>query len=254
LVAPVEFALRREPPAQRPFLVPIEPPPQPPRPFYLGRQMWIIAALAVCVVVLGWLGVQRIRNKRADTHRGGGALPTPEPAISPLMGLGGEQRMPAFSPDGSRIAFLLQTSVAQKSGIYVMVSGSQSLLQLTSNPSDSDPAWSPDGRFIAFLRNADESFSIWLIPTLGGTERRLYTGVRCPWEGPVSLSFARDGQHLAFAEWNRETQQNSIKLLALADLSIRSLTTPPQGYHDSAPAFSPKGNWLAFVRWTGPIF
>jgi Tol biopolymer transport system component len=170
------------------------------------------------------------------------------------MGIGGEQRMPALSPDGSRIAFLLQTTAPDKSGIYAMVAGSQSLLQLSANPNDSDPTWSPDGRFIAFLRNLGDGFSIWLVPTLGGQERRIYSGNRTPWEGPVSLSFSRDGQQLAFADWNRETQQSSIEVLSLADSSVRAMTSPPPGYHDSAPAFSPKGTALAFVRWTGPIF
>lgn len=231
-----------------------------PWPVRSPSRSWGWPIIAVCLLAFAavlWLWI-RPRWLPASGH---GALSNnatagslAKPVLVPLTEIGGEQRMPALSPDGSRIAFLLQTTEPKKSGIYAVVTGSQSLLQLTSNGNDSDPTWAPDGRFIAFLRNSDNKFSIWLVPTFGGPGRQVYTGLRCPWEAPVAISFSPDGQHLAFSEWNPETQQCSIKLVSLSDSSVRLLTSPPQGYHDTAPSFSPKGMWLAFVRWTGPIF
>jgi Tol biopolymer transport system component len=178
----------------------------------------------------------------------------PTSAITPLISLPGEQGMPAFSPDGSRVAFHWTSPDAKSSGIYAVVVGSQSLLRLTHDGHDVCPVWSPDGRFLAFLRNSDETFSIYVVPALGGAERRLYSGTRIPWVGPEGISFSPDGTVIAFADWSAEARTSSIKALSLNDSSVRTLTQPPPGYHDAAPAFSPDGRRVAFVRTTGPIF
>jgi Tol biopolymer transport system component/DNA-binding winged helix-turn-helix (wHTH) protein len=179
---------------------------------------------------------------------------TTSPTLIPLFDVSGEERMPALSSDGSRIAFLRHASEPNKSGIYVEVVGSQSLLQLSNDASDSHPAWSPDGRYISFLRGSNDKFSIELIPSLGGQPRSIYTGNQVPLEGPVSVSFSADSRELAFADWDAASQQSSIKLISLVDGSVHALTSPPPSYHDVAPAFSPDGNQIAFVRSTGPMF
>jgi Tol biopolymer transport system component len=57
---------------------------------------------------------------------------------------------PAWSPDGSRIAF---ASVRRK-GIWVMNADGTSLRRVTTSPTiDVEPTWSPDGRRLAFVRN-----------------------------------------------------------------------------------------------------
>ena len=162
--------------------------------------------------------------------------------------------MPAFSPDGSRIAFVWQSPQPKKSGIYAVVAGSQSLLRLTADAKDICPTWSPDGRYIAFIRSSQDRFSVYLIPALGGAERRVYGGTRSPWIGPEGLSFSPDGKLIAFADWSPEARTSSIKLISLDDSSVRPISSPPPGYHDAAPAFAPEGGRIAFVRSTGPIF
>src|SRR6476646_8994053 len=56
---------------------------------------------------------------------------------------------PAFSPDGTRIAFT-RTGV----GIVTMNVDGKDVHRLTTNGRDSFPAWSPDGQPIAFVRPA----------------------------------------------------------------------------------------------------
>src|SRR5438445_6743909 len=82
------------------------------------------------------------------------------PKITPLISLPGDQGMPAFSPDGSRVAFVWQSPQTRKSGIYAVVVGSQSLLRLTGDARDTCPVWSPDGRYLAFIRDSQDQFSI----------------------------------------------------------------------------------------------
>lgn len=211
-----------------------------------GRNALVLTAGLLIPFAL-WFGWQ---HKSAFT----GNLKQPYPAMVPLVNLSGEERMPALSPDGSRIAFSRQTSESGKAGIYIEVPGTQSLLQVTTSENDSEPAWSPDGRTIAFLRTSGSQFSIDLVPALGGPEKRIFTGKAIPFESPLSLSFAASGDKLAFADWDDQTQRSSIKILALSDSKVLTLTMPPDGYHDCGPKFSPDGSQIAFVRSSGPMF
>lgn len=208
----------------------------------------VILGLAAALLASSWFGWLHYRATHGDRAA------QSQPVMVPLLDLPGEQRMPALSPDGSRIAFVQQTNEDGKSGIYVEVVGTQSLLQLTTSSSDSEPVWSPDGRTIAFLRNSDEHFDIELVSALGGEVKRLYTGTPIPFASPTSLSFTKSGDKLAFADWDDAAQKSYIKTLTVSDLALVILTTPPDGYHDCAPQFSPDGSLVAFVRSTGPMF
>jgi len=186
----------------------------------------------------------------------------PPPVLIPLLDISGEERMPALSPDGSRIAFFRHSQEQGKSGIYVEVVGTQSLLQISNGETDSHPAWSPDGREIAFLRDSGQpslesspySFAIMVVPSLGGKAQPVYSGAQVPLESPTSISFSADSKQIAFAEWDVQNQQSSIKVISLVNSKVQNLTFPPTGYHDVAPTFSPDGGEIAFVRSTGPIF
>jgi len=212
---------------------------------------WKAIVVVLAAVVLGALGWLAWRWHKALTLAGAAR---PQPVMVPLMDLPGEERMPALSPDGSRIAFVRQTSESGKTGIYVEVVGTQSLLQLTKDANDSEPAWSPDGKNVTFLRISSDRFSIMTVAALGGFEKRLYTGLVIPVVSPLSLSYSPSGDEIAFADWDNASQKSSIKLISTSDLKVETLTTLPDGYHDCAPQFSPDGSRVAFVRSTGPMF
>jgi Tol biopolymer transport system component len=61
--------------------------------------------------------------------------------------VGPDDRFPAFSPDGSMVAF------TKDDDIWVVPSTSGAPVQVTTDPAlDLHPTWSPDGTLLAFSR------------------------------------------------------------------------------------------------------
>jgi len=205
---------------------------------HVSRRVWVGAV--VCLALVCTIGILMAYRLNPDSQ-----LARLE--VVPLVGLRGLQATPAFSPDGSLVAFR-QSDGVKNTGIYAAVVGGDKSLQLTSDPGDVCPTWSPDGRQIAFMRYSDKVVSIYIVPALGGTEHRVYTGPAFMKEG---LSWSPDGRFLAFPESNAANPtRSSISLLSLADSSTKALTFPPAGWFDHEVAFSPDGTQVAFVRST----
>ncbi len=115
---------------------------------------------------------------------------------------------PAWSPDGSRIAFSGQKPSGQ-SDLYVLDRDSGEVRALTNDfYSDADPTWSPDGRLIAFTSDRtrfgkDGHLNLFLIDTQTLQVRYLTCG---PWTDQ-SPAWSPDGSRIAFASdragiWN----------------------------------------------------
>jgi Tol biopolymer transport system component len=123
-------------------------------------------------------------------------------------------------------------------------------VRLTTNPAaDFSPTWSPDGRYIAFSRFSESEKGIFIVPALGGTERKL---ISADWEGiprPASVVWSPDGKYIAYLDRRSPETPFGIWLLSVANLERRELTSPPQqNVGDWIPAFSPDGQTLAFNR------
>jgi Tol biopolymer transport system component/DNA-binding winged helix-turn-helix (wHTH) protein len=208
----------------------------------LGSHAWgkMIGAVVFLTLVCA-VGIWVFYGKNQDS-------PLALIEVVPLVGLRGFQATPAFSPDGSLVAFR-QSDGAHNTGIYTAVVGGDKSLQVTSDPGDCCPTWSPDGRQIAFTRYSDKTRSIYIVPALGGTERRVYRGP--PLMGAGALSWSPDGRFLAFSESSAaDPTRSCISALTVADSSTRPLTWPPAGSLDHEPAFAPDGAQVAFVRST----
>jgi Tol biopolymer transport system component/DNA-binding winged helix-turn-helix (wHTH) protein len=176
--------------------------------------------------------------------------PVPTPDVFPITTFAGSKDFAAFSPDGAMIAFTWvgpQGQVAQSRDvsrnrdIYVKLVDAGAPLRLTAAPEDELlPAWSPDGRHVAFLRKEGARTFVYLVPALGGTERKV-----C--EAGIGLAWSPDGKTLAIAGPPDAKSRTAIVLHSLASGAQRQLTRP-EPYSDSFPAYSPDGRAIAFLR------
>ena len=202
--------------------------------------------LAVLLLVAGGLGFAWYRFIGPPQKVATGLAPR----VGPFTTFPGAEGWPSFSPDGNQIAFSWNGEKEDNFDIYVKLIGAGTPLRLTTNPAnDSVPAFPPDGRFIAFMRTTPERAALYLVPSLGGPERKIsdiFAGVGRP------SAYTPDGKFLAVSDKGSAEEPFAIHLISVETGERRKLTTPPQGaIGDGSPAFSPDGQWMAFIRVAG---
>jgi Tol biopolymer transport system component/DNA-binding winged helix-turn-helix (wHTH) protein len=218
---------------------------RPRRPRIFVMFLVVGAVLVLGVVLLEWFlsSQQRSAGEREASLK---AALAPAVPLVPLTNLADPTGDPAFSPDGTRVAFFRQSYAPGTSGIFVKPLGSLQLLQLTDNPDDCCPVWSPNGRSIAFSRVSAKERTIYEVPSAGGSLRKLHVDASSE---RGYLDWAPDGNSIAFSSASAAGTE-SIFLLSLKDLTVRRITQPPLLNKDRGPAFSPDGESLAFIRKT----
>ena len=205
----------------------------------------VLGGLTVCALALSFLYYDHSPRAKAG-----------QPTITPAVTNVGEKYTPSLSPDGQHLAFAWNGGAGRQFSLYVKITGTEESLRLTKQSSiDFNPVWSPDGRYIAFCRIQKGETGIYIIPALGGAERRVRKTL---WEeqefyqiiwSAGRLSWSPDGKSLAFSDRaSRDEPASSIFLLSLDSLEVRRLTSPLRSKGASNPALSPDGQTLAFTR------
>ena len=195
--------------------------------------------------------------------------PRPEPptvTVVPFTSYPGFELCPAFSPDGSRIAFAWNGDPASGTtgfDLYVKVIGSESLLRLTHHPSDMVcPTWSPDGTQIAFLRFSGDTASLHVVPAIGGPESDLLA-IRNAFAGqddaanwmatvPQSPVWSPDGKWIVFGAIDVPGAKHWIHYLSVETHEIKEIPHAEGCLGESWPAFSHSAKQWAYLCMLSP--
>lgn len=208
---------------------------------------WLRYAVLGVALVLGlWRLANLLHstvNDREERAKRTAEAATPA-TLTPLTALSDRTSDPAFSPEGTHVAFRRDSFVPGESGIWIKQVGGEELIQLTNSNSDCCPVWSPDGRYVAFSRLSDKQRTIYEVPAVGGEVREIYAGALVR---QSQIDWSPDGATIAFAEMGRQGV-SAIFLLSLENQAARQITVPSATDEDWGPAFSPDGNRIAFVR------
>jgi Tol biopolymer transport system component/serine/threonine protein kinase len=203
----------------------------------------VLAGVALMALVAGalWFRYFRPGSKVAEPMR-----------IVPFTSFPGHQDDARFSPDGNQIAFSWDGEKGDNWDIYAKLIGTEKPLRLTTDAGeDRFPAWSPDGRYIAFCRyNNEGEVRIYVVPALGGPERRLPTPSLYWYDWAEYFDWSRDGKYLVYVD-----KQTRTLFLVAADNpdDKRRLTISTGQTADLSPRFSPDGKTVAFLRQGGAI-
>jgi TolB protein len=144
----------------------------------------------------------------------------------------GQDYTPAWSPDGSKIAFACAVEIC------LMNDDGSAIVQRTTAMRAEAPAWAPGGARIAF--HADPSgtnYDIYVMDAAGGNIVRLTTD-------PATDGFpdwSPDGSRIAFRRMVSGTSQ-----ILLMNADGTGVVQLPTGGGGSTPAWSPDGSRIAF--------
>lgn len=207
----------------------------------LPKMAWagMAAALVVIAVVVGiatrglWTG-----------DRGGAAGPAQQMQITRLTTDGATMRA-VLSPDGRYLARIVREREGFGIRVMQIATGSDVPVLPPTPPQLRELSFSPDGEYIYFTRTDTNLIycDLRVIPTLGGTPRRVLFDVDSP------VGFTPDGKRFAFVRGAPQNQETSVMIADADGGNSRKLVAVkyPEGLSGVPPVWSPDGRRFATV-------
>ena len=157
---------------------------------------------------------------------------------------------PAFSPDGSRLAFIRYETAGKGYSLSVIGVDGSGLQRVLISPGNlGEPTWSPDGSKIAFIRGQDMTVEgaaylaacgsqIYVVDLFTHEETNLTQGA-----GGTDPSWSPDGTRIAFSSYRDGNYE--IYTMDVNGNDIQRLTYTD--WAEAEPAWSPDGKQIAYA-------
>lgn len=223
----------------------------------VGRHRAIIGVTALAVVAALAGGIYVVLQ-RAEA-------PAPETLTTSLdafevaqLTTTGNAERPAISPDGRYVAYIQRD--ASTASLWIRQTATASNVQIVPPEAGVDllgATVTPDGSFVDFVhfQPGSPTPSLWRVPFLGGTPRRLMDGVSSP------VDWSPDGRRLAFVRANQGAGIDSLVVADPGSAGERVLASRRRpgmfyslqlaGRPNVRPAWSPDGRTIALYGAAG---
>ena len=159
---------------------------------------------------------------------------------------------PAWSPDGTKIAFVSLRDANNE--IYVMNHDGSGQKNLTNDPGiDGPPSWSPDGTMIAFVSSQGEADEIFVMNADGLNKLRLADSPGGIDDAAFRPSWSPDSSKIAFTSDRDSDVVRNVDIYVIGSDGTGLVRFTSQAAQDHSPIFSPDGTEITWSsrRWGG---
>ena len=220
---------------------------------YVGRSCLVIALSMPLVLAFVLVAAEGCEGGSSSDN--GAVAGTPVR----LTGIKARGWDPAWSPDGTRIAFVcagsnrrllsgevmnrpISPAIAITANICVMNADGSGRERLTDEQGDDfDPTWSPDGSMVAFWSTRRGPHGLYVIHTNGSGIRGITSGQS--WD--IEPAWSPDGSKIAFSS-DRGQGYYGIFIVNVDDSEIIKVTRTSR-WGESEPSWSPDGTQIAYT-------
>ncbi len=155
-----------------------------------------------------------------------------------LAGYSGLNTSAAVSPDGSKIAMVLDKTGSVN--VWTCNADGSNLRHVTSGIEDSSPCWSPNGRWICYATKVNSRRRLAKVPAAGGAVQYLNTaGV----SNPTEPDWSPDGKYIAFT-----SQMGDFSICVMPADGSQTPTVLVSGQN---PSWSPNSRTLVYNHAVG---